>query len=111
MSELAGVGPQPLADGVELVDLGAAVGVDHRPLPGLMCLPPVVDEGAVAVVAGLERLNAVVLGVGGDGLLDPSGAHVFDRLLLPGLDLPAVDGELTGAQALAEGAEAAAGGD
>ena len=110
-AELAGLGPQPLADAVELVDLGAAVGVDHRLLPGLVGLPPVGDQGAVAVVAGLEGADAVVLGIGGDRLLQVAGAHVVDRPLLPGLDLPAVDGQLGGAEAEAEGAEAAAGGD
>ena len=110
-AELAGLGPQPLADAVELVDLGAAVGVDHRLLPGLMGLPPVRHEGPVAVVAGLEGADAVMLGIGGDRLLQVAGPHVVDGALLPGLDLPAVDGQLGGAQAEAEGAEAAAGGD
>ncbi|HEX8134398.1 MAG TPA: hypothetical protein VF880_13335 [Actinomycetes bacterium] len=89
-AELAVVGAQPLADLVELVDLGAAVGVDHRLLPGLVRLPPVGHQGAVAVVFGLERLDAVVLGVGGDRLLQVAGTHIVNRALLPGLDLPAV---------------------
>ena len=76
-----------------------------------MGLPPVGDEGAVAVVAGLEGADAVMLGIGGDRLLQVAGAHVVDGPLLPGLDLPAVHGQLGGAQAEAEGAEAAAGGD
>src|SRR5215217_5492705 len=92
-SELAVLGPEPLADAVELVDLGAPVGVDHRPLPGLMRLPPVIYQGAVAVIASLEGANAVVLGIGGDRLRDPSGAHVIDGPLLPGLDLAAVHGQ------------------
>ena len=83
--------------------------VDHRLFPGLVGLPPVGDQGAVAVVAGLERSDAVMLGVGGDRLLQVAGADVVDGPLLPGLDLPAVDGQLGGAQAEAEGAEAAAG--
>ena len=83
------LGPQPLADLVELVDLGAAVGVDHRLLPGLVGLPPVADQGAVAVVAGLEGADAVMLGIGGDRLLQVAGAHVVDGPLLPGLDLAA----------------------
>jgi hypothetical protein len=70
--------PEPLAHLVELVDLGAAVGVDHRLLPGLMRLPPVRDERPVAVVAGLERLDAVVLGAGGDRPLQLAGADVVD---------------------------------
>jgi hypothetical protein len=86
------LGPQPLADGVELVDLGSSVGVDHRPLTLLVGLPPVGDQGAVAVITSLERSDAVVLGVGGDRLLDAAGPHVLDRTLLPGLDLPPVDG-------------------
>ena len=110
-AELARLGPQPLADRVELVDLGAAVAVDHRVFPGLMGLPPVVDEGAVAVVAGLEGADAVMLGIGGDRLLQVAGAHVVDRPLLPGLDLPPVHGQLGGAQSEPEGAEAATGGD
>ena len=108
-TELASVSPQPLADLVKLVDLGAAVGVDHRLLPLLVGLPPVADEDAVAVVAGLERPDAVMLGIGGNRLLQVAGAHVLDRLLLPGLDLPPVHGQLRGAQAEPEGAEAAAG--
>ena len=40
-----------------------------------------------------------MLGIGGDGLLEVAGAHVVDRALLPGLDLPPVDGQLRGAQA------------
>ena len=102
------LGPEPLADGVELVDLGAAVGVDHRLFPGLMRLPPVVNQRPVAVVTGLERSDAVMLGIGGNRLLDVAGAHALDRLLFPGLDLAAVDGQLRGAQAQAQGAEAAA---
>jgi hypothetical protein len=68
-AELARLGPEPLADAVELVDLGSAMGVDDRPLPGLMRLPPVVHESPVAVIAGLEGADAVVLGIGGDRLL------------------------------------------
>jgi hypothetical protein len=86
-----------------------SVGVDHRPLAGLVGLPPVGHQGAVAVVAGVERADAVVLGVGGDRLLQVAGADVVDGALLPGLDLATVDGQLAGAQAQAEGAEAAAG--
>jgi hypothetical protein len=108
-AELARFGPQPLAHRVELVDLDASVGVDHRPLPGLMRLPPVADQGAVAVVSGLERLDAVVLGVGGDRLLEVAGADVVDCPLLPRLDLPAVHRQLGRAEAEAQGAEAAAG--
>jgi hypothetical protein len=92
-AELACLGAEPLADLVELVDLGAAVGVDHWLLPGLMGLPPVRDERAVAVVMGLERLDAVVLGVGSDRLLQVAGADVVNGALLPRLDLPAVDGQ------------------
>jgi hypothetical protein len=77
----------------------------------LVALPPVGHQRPVAVVAGLEGADAVVLGVGGDRLLEDAGAHVVDRPLLPGLDLPAIDGQLAGAQAQAEGAETAAGGD
>src|SRR4030095_10485634 len=99
-------GPHPLADAVELVDLGSAVGVDHRLLPGLMRLPPVRDEGAVAVIARLEGADAVMLGIGWERLLQVAGAHVLDGALLPGLDLSAVDGQLRGAQPEAEGAEA-----
>jgi hypothetical protein len=40
-ADLAVLGAQPLADAVELVDLGAAMGVDHRPPPALVRLPPV----------------------------------------------------------------------
>ena len=98
-AELAVLGPQPLADGVELVDLGASVGVDHRLFPLLVGLPPVRDEGAVAVVAGLEGADAVMLGIGGDGLLQVPGAHVVDRPLLPRFDLPPVDGQFGGAEA------------
>jgi hypothetical protein len=98
-AELAVLGPEPLADAVELVDLGAAVAVDHRPLPSLVDLPPVGDQGAVAVVAGLEGADAVMLGIGGDRLLEVAGAHVIDGPLLPGLDLSAVDGQLAGAEA------------
>ena len=110
-AELAVLGPQPLADAVELVDLGAAVAVDHRPLPGLVGLPPVGDQGAVAVVAGVERLDAVVLGVGGDRLVEVAGAYVVDGLLLPAFDLPPVDSQLRGAEAEAQSAEAATGVD
>jgi hypothetical protein len=110
-AELAGLGAEALADGVELVDLGSSVGVDHRLLAGLVGLPPVGDEGAVAVVAGLERSDAVVLGVGGDRLLKVPGPHVVDRPLLPGFDLPPVDGEFRCAQPQAEAAEAAASSD
>jgi hypothetical protein len=97
-AELTGLGPQPLAHGVELVDLGATVGVDHRPLTGLVGLPPVVDEGAVAVVAGLEGTDAVMLGIGGDRLLQVAGADVIDGPLLPGLHLPPVHRQLAGAR-------------
>src|SRR5829696_1761677 len=96
---MAGVGAQqPLADAVELVDLGAPVGVDHRPLPGLMRMPPVIHLVAVAVIASLERANAVMLGIGGDRLLKVAGAHVVDGPLLPRLDLAAVNGQLGGAE-------------
>jgi hypothetical protein len=61
------------------------------------------------VIAGLIGANTVVLGIGGDRLLEVAGAHVINGALLPGLDLPAIDGEFAGAQPLAEGAEAAAG--
>jgi len=74
-------------------------------------LPPVGDEGAVAVVAGLEGADAVMLGISGDRLLKVAGPHVVDGALLPGFDLPAVDGELGGAEAQAQSAEAAAGSD
>jgi hypothetical protein len=87
------------------------VGVDHRLLAGLVGLPPICNKGAVAVVAGLERPDAIVLGVGRDGLLQVAGPHVVDRPLLPGLDLAAVDGQLGCAEAQPEGAEAAASGD
>ncbi len=42
--QLAVVGPEPLAGPVELVDLDAAVGVDHRPLVCLVGLPPVAQH-------------------------------------------------------------------
>jgi hypothetical protein len=74
-----------------------------------MGLPPVVDQGAVAVISGLEGADAVVLDVGGDGLFQVAGTDVVDRTLLPGLHLPPIDGQLAGAQAQAQGAEAAAG--
>jgi hypothetical protein len=61
------------------------------------------------VIAGLIGANTVVLGIGGDRLLEVASAHVINGALLPGLDLPAIDGEFAGAQPLAEGAEAAAG--
>jgi hypothetical protein len=54
-------------------------------------LPPVRDERTVAIVAGLEGADAVMLGVGGDRLLQVAGAHVLDRLLFPCLDLAAID--------------------
>jgi hypothetical protein len=72
------------------------VGVDHRLFPGLVRLPPVGDQGAVAVVAGLERADAVVLGVGGDRLLQVASADVVDGALLPFLNLATVDGQLAG---------------
>jgi hypothetical protein len=110
-AELARLGAQPLADAVELVDLSAAVGVDHRLSPGLVRLPPVGHQRPVAVVSGLERADALMLGVSGDRLLEVAGPHVVDGPLLPGLDLPAVDGQLGGTEAEAQGAEAATGGD
>jgi hypothetical protein len=108
-AELAVLSTEPLAHLVELVDLGAAVGVDHRLLAGLVRLPPVGHQRPIAVVSGLERLDAVVLGIGGDRPLQVAGADVVDRPLLPFLHLAAVDREFGGAQAHAEGAEAAAG--
>jgi hypothetical protein len=74
-------------------------------------MPPVVDEGAVAVVAGLERPDAVVLGVGDDRLLQVASPDVIDGTLLPRLHLPPVDGQLGCSEAQAEGAEAATRGD
>jgi hypothetical protein len=76
-----------------------------------MGLPPVRQQGPVAVVSGLQRSDAVMLGIGGNRLLDAAGAHVLDRLLLPRLHLPPIDGQLAGAQPQAQGAEAIAGGD
>jgi hypothetical protein len=108
-AELAGLGPQPLAHLVELVDLGTAVGVDHRLLSSLVRLPPVGHQRAVAVISSLEGADAVVLGVGGDRPLQVARPDVVDGALLPGLHLAAVDGQLAGAQAQSEGAEAAAG--
>jgi hypothetical protein len=87
---------------------GAAVGVDDRFLVRLVRLPPVGDDGAVAVVAAVERADAVVLGVGGDRGLDAAVAHVVDGLLLPRLDLPAVDGQFARPEPQPERAEAAA---
>jgi len=110
-AELASLGPESLAHGVELVHLDAPVGVDHRLFPGLVGLPPVANQGAVAVVAGLKCADAVMLGIGGERLLQVASAHVIDRALLPDLDLATVDGQLRGAEAQAEGAEAAGGGD
>ena len=85
------------------------MGVDHRPFPSLMGLPPVADEDPVAVVAALERPNALVLRIGGDRLLEVAGPHVVDGSLLPGLHLAPVHRQLGGAQAEAESPEAAAG--
>jgi hypothetical protein len=83
-TELARLGAEPLADAVELVDLGSAVGIDHRLLPGLMRLPPVVHQGPVAVIAGLERLDAVVLGIGGDRPASPAhGVDAYRRQAEP----------------------------
>jgi hypothetical protein len=79
------VGAQPLADGVEPVDLGTAVRVDHGFFLCLVRGPPVRDDGAVAVVV--------------------------DGALLPGFDLPAVHRQLRGAQPPPEGTEPAAGVD
>jgi hypothetical protein len=87
------------------------MGIDHWPLSGLMGLPPVVDEGAVAVIAGLEGADAVMLGIGDNRPLQAPGPHVVDGLLLPGLDLAPVHGQLAGAEPEPQGAEAAAGGD
>jgi hypothetical protein len=107
-AELARLDAEPLADTVELVDLAATVGVDHRPLTLLVGLPPVADQGAVAVVAGLERLDAVMLGIGRDRLLQVAGPHVLDRPLLPRFDLPAIHHKLGRTKAQAQGAKAAA---
>ncbi len=97
-AKLPGICAEPLAQQVEAVDLGAAVGVDDRLLAGLLRGEPVAKQRPVALVGGLEGADALVLGVGGDRLVGPAGAYVVKGLLLPRLDLAAVLGQLGGAK-------------
>ena len=77
-------------------------------LPGL---PPVLEQGQGGGRLGLGGHHPVVGPVGGHRLLDQPTADQLEGLAFPGLLLAAVLGQLAGAEAEAEGAEAAAGVD
>jgi hypothetical protein len=114
--EAAAGGQQLLAGAVEPVDLGPAAGqYDHvlrrvalGVLPGL---PPVGEQGEGGGRFGVGGHHPVMGPVGGDCLVDQPGADEFEGFAFPGVVLPPVLQKFGGAEAEAEGAEAAAGVD
>jgi hypothetical protein len=109
-------GQQLLAGSVEPVDLAAAVGQQHHILAGVVLgllpgLPPVGQQGQGGGRLGLRTDDSVAGAVGGHRLLNQAATNEFEGLAFPGLLLAAVLSQLGGAEAEAEGAEAAAGVD
>jgi hypothetical protein len=114
--EAAAGGQQLLTGGVEPVGLGAAARQHDHVLGGvafavLVGGPPVLKQGQGGGRLGLGGHHSVMGLVGRDGLLDQPGADQLEGFAFPGLLLAAILGQLRGAQAQAEGAEAAAGVD
>jgi hypothetical protein len=115
-SEAAAGGQQLLAGGVEPIHLGPA-GSQHHHLLGRVPLgllpggPPVLEEGQRGGRLGVGSHHPVMSLVGGHRLLDQATADEVEGFAFPGLLLAAVLGQLGGADAEPQGAEAAAGVD
>jgi hypothetical protein len=112
--EAALCGQELLAGGVEPVDLGPA-GSQHddflgRVLFGLLVGgPPVLEQGQGGGGLGVGGHHPIVGLIGGHRLLHQPGTDQVQGFPFPGLLLAAVLDQLRGAEAEAEGAEAAAG--
>ena len=116
VAEAAPGGQQLLAGHVEPIDLAPPIGqqghVLARVVLGLLPgRPPVLEQGQGGGRLAVGGHHPVVGPVGGHGLLDQAGADQLQGLAFPGLVLAAVLGQLAGAEAETEGAEAAAGVD
>jgi hypothetical protein len=112
-SEAATGGQQLLTDGVEPVHLGPAGGQHHHILSRILLSrlpgpPPVLEQGQGGGRLGVGSHYPVVSLVGGYRLLDQPAPDEIEGFAFPGLVLAAVLDQLGGAEAEAEGAEAAA---
>ena len=116
LAEAALGGQQLLAGHIEPVDLGPAAG-EHDHVLGRVALsllpgpPPVLEQGQGGGRLGGGGHHPIMRPVGRNRLVDQPRADQLEGFAFPGLVLAAVLGELAGAEAEAEGAEAAAGVD
>jgi hypothetical protein len=115
-SQAAAGGQQLLAEAVEPVHLGPAGGQHHHFLAGVVVdllpgRPPVLQQGQGGGRLGVGGHHPVMGLVGGHRFLHQATADEVEGFAFPGLVLAAVLGQLAGAEAETQGAEAAAGVD
>ena len=93
----------------------AVPGGQHHDLVGRVLFgllpghPPVLEQGEGGGGFGVGGHDPVMGLVGGHGVVDQPASDQVEGFAFPGLVLPTVLGQLAGAEAQAEGAEAAAG--